>query len=86
MFYTYIGGPILQTKIRCNGCGRELDFWDLQQNFTIHKRVEYGSIYDESVVDLRLCCDCFDILAQACAVSPIHSEAELASEGGADVE
>lgn len=73
----------MQTKIRCNGCGRELDFWDVQQNFTIHKRIEYGSIYDESVVDLRLCCDCFDILVQACAISPIQDVAKL-SEGDAD--
>ncbi len=76
----------MQTKIHCNGCGRELDFWDLQQNFTIHKRVEYGSIYDGSLVDLRLCCECFDSLVQACAVLPIHSEAELTSRGDTDVE
>lgn len=72
----------MQTKIHCNGCGRELDFWDLQQNFTIHKRVEYGSIYDGSLVDLRLCCECFDSLVQACKLPPIHGAAELAREDG----
>jgi len=58
----------------CNCCGRELDFLDEQQEFSIHKRVGYGSVYDGLTVNLRFCCECFDKLVQACKVSPIPED------------
>lgn len=60
----------------CNMCGRELDFFDRQQEFVIHKHIGYGSIYDGDVVDIHLCCECFDKIVAECEISPIK-EADL---------
>ncbi len=65
----------MQEKKVCNYCGRELDLFDLQQGFTIHTHIGYGSIHDGDRVCFRLCCDCFDRLVSACAVSPLTKEA-----------
>lgn len=62
---------MIQEKNVCNYCGKELDVFDLQQDFFIHTRIGYGSIYDGDFVRLQLCCDCFDKLVGACKVSPI---------------
>ena len=59
---------------RCHHCGKALDEWDLGENFKIHTEVGYGSKYDLSVIDLRLCCDCFDRLVDECVLSPIVKE------------
>lgn len=56
----------------CNRCGKELDFWDVQEDFTIHRHVGYGSIYDGEVVNLQLCGDCFDEIVSECKISPIE--------------
>lgn len=58
----------------CNLCGKELEFFDLQNDFTIHRKVQYGSIYDGYTVNLKLCCDCFDDLVQQCKVNPMSEE------------
>ena len=55
----------------CNHCGKELDIFDLQQEFTIHRKIEYGSSYDGCIVHLQLCCDCFDKMVESCKVNPI---------------
>ena len=65
----------MQEKKVCNKCGKELDIFDLQQDFTIHRQIEYGSIYDGCGVHYQLCCDCFDEAVEECKVSPIR-EAE----------
>lgn len=68
----------MHTPRVCSCCGKELDFFDLQQNFSIHKPViGYGSVYDGDSVDLTLCCCCFDALVQKCRISPIHSISEV---------
>lgn len=60
------------TQQYCNRCGRPLDFWDLQEDFSIHKyELGYGTKHDGDSVDLQLCCDCFDKLVEECAISPI---------------
>ena len=56
----------------CNHCGKELDFFDLQNDFSIHKRIGYGSVHDGDYVHMRLCSDCFDKLVEECEVSPIE--------------
>lgn len=56
----------------CSRCGKELDFFDIQQEFCIHKKVGYGSVYDGCTVNYRLCCDCFDELIGQCKFSPIE--------------
>lgn len=56
----------------CNHCGKELDFFDLQNDFSIHKRIGYGSVHDGDDVHMLLCSDCFDKLVEECEVSPIE--------------
>lgn len=48
------------TKRVCNMCGKDFDLWDEQEDFSIHTQVGYGSKFDEEIIDLDLCCDCFD--------------------------
>lgn len=64
------GNPI------CNLCGKELDFFDLQNDFSIHRKIGYGSVHDGDDVHLRLCSDCFDGLVDECDVSPIEEMSE----------
>ena len=65
----------MQTKGVCNRCGSALDVFDMQQDFTLHKKIQYGSVYDGATVHLQLCCHCFDMLVDACAVDPAtHGE------------
>lgn len=56
----------------CNRCGRELDFWDVQEDFTIYRHIGYGSVHDGDIVNLHLCCDCFDKIVDECKVSPVE--------------
>lgn len=57
-------------------CGKELDFWDIQEDFSLGRSVGYGSIYDGSKVSLKLCCDCFDktlaSILPICEINPIE--------------
>lgn len=46
----------------CNMCGKDFDMWDEQEDFSIHRHVGYGSGFDGSLINLDLCCDCFDKL------------------------
>ena len=57
----------------CNLCGKELDFWDVQEDFTLHR---HGG-YDGEVIKLRLCCECFDHIVDECKVSPIEEVKEV---------
>mgnify|MGYP007010767109 CR=1 FL=1 len=65
----------MSDKRVCNYCGKELDLFDLQEDFSIHRQhIGYGSIHDGDNVDLQLCCDCFDKLVSECNVSPIEEQ------------
>ena len=55
----------------CNMCGKPLDFWDVQEDFSLHRHLGYGTKNDGSVLDLQLCCDCIDNLIDECVISPI---------------
>lgn len=57
--------------IKCNKCGKDFDMWDEQEDFSIHRHCGYGSKYDGSIINLDLCCDCFDEFISSCAISPI---------------
>ena len=59
-------------KKYCNKCGRELDVWDLQEDFTISiPEIGYGSLHDGCSLELRLCCRCMDKLIDKCKISPV---------------
>ena len=46
----------------CTLCGKELDVWDKQENFGFNYQVGYGSKFDLSTINVKLCCKCFDKL------------------------
>ena len=62
----------MKENLICNHCGKELDFFDLQNDFSIHRRIGYGSIHDGDDVHMYLCSECFDNLVSECKVSPIE--------------
>lgn len=64
----------MATTIICNKCGKKFDMWDTQEDFSIHRHCGYGTKYDGSVINLDLCCNCFEELVQSCAISPLESE------------
>lgn len=57
----------------CNKCGKALDVWDKENNFSINNVIKYGSIYDGEKINLHLCCECMDDLINSCVISPIHT-------------
>lgn len=70
----------MATKTVCNMCGKDFDKCDEQEKFGMHYRVGYGSVHDFEVIDLDLCCHCFDKvmdwLIPQCKISPITGEYE----------
>lgn len=61
----------MSKEITCNKCGKQLDFWDRQENFSINTRLGYGTKYDGDDLELDLCCDCMEKLIDECVISPI---------------
>lgn len=59
----------------CNMCGKAFDIWDIQANFCYRSHIGYGSIYDGEMVDVSLCCGCFDkimnVIIPMCQEPPI---------------
>lgn len=55
----------------CNKCGKKLDMWDIQENFSIETKLGYGTIYDGDKLNMRLCCKCMERLVDECIISPI---------------
>ena len=62
---------MLTSEILCNRCGERFNAWDTQEDFSIHKRLGYGTIYDGSTLELDLCCRCMEELIAECVISPI---------------
>lgn len=46
--------------VRCNMCGKDFGFWDEQGSRGIHETLGYESKFDGYIIDLDLCCECFD--------------------------
>lgn len=61
-------------KCYCNLCGKEMNFWDIQEKFSIQSDyIGYGSKHDGDALELDLCCDCMDELIDRCKINPITS-------------
>lgn len=58
----------------CNMCGKVLDIWDQQEDFSIEKQLGYGTSYDGEELSLHLCCDCMEEIINSCQVNPIVEE------------
>lgn len=61
-------------QVYCNICGGLMDFWDIQEDFTIHRCVGYGSVHDMEEIKLHMCCECFDRIVEQCAINPVIGE------------
>lgn len=44
----------------CTMCGKLMDTWDENLNFTVDHEIGYGSKYDCHRLHIDLCCDCLD--------------------------
>lgn len=59
-------------EIFCNICGKRMDDFDIQENFTIKKSIiGYGSSHDGDGLNLHICCDCIDKIIDKCMIDPI---------------
>ena len=63
----------MKKELICNKCGKTFDMWDMQEEFSIKKKLGYGTKYDGDDLDLCLCCDCMEKLIDSCILSPIIS-------------
>ena len=59
------------TQPVCNMCAKPLDIYDINENYTIHKKLGYGTRFDGDMLNLRLCCDCMESIIDDCIISPI---------------
>lgn len=66
----------MSKTITCNKCGKEFDFWDEQEAFSLHRELGYGTKYDGAKLELDLCCKCMDELIESCKVNPVVDEAK----------
>lgn len=64
------------SQVKCNFCGKEMDEFDNLFDFSVSKRVGYGSIHDGDMLELKLCCSCFDKIMGSCAINPFIEEPE----------
>lgn len=55
----------------CNMCGKEMDLFDAQENFSLRREIGYGSRYDGEILELNLCCDCMDRIIEQCKIRPV---------------
>lgn len=57
---------------KCHKCGKELDFWDLQNNFCFRLEFGYGSKYDGEKLIMCLCDGCVESIVDGCVIHPIE--------------
>lgn len=61
----------------CDMCGKKFDELDAQENFGFHYRnIGYGSCFDESHIDIDLCCDCFDTMMKEYVLPKLQKDKE----------
>ena len=74
-----------EKELVCTMCGNKLDDCDLDANFHFQCYIGFGSTYDLSIFEARLCCKCYDKILDTIVpmfkYNPL-SEYELVSEGG----
>lgn len=75
----------MSEKITCNKCGKEFDLWDIQEDFSIHRQLGYGTKYDGDYLSMNLCCDCMEILIEECSVFPIVERGDAGFVSNLDI-
>ena len=74
-----------EEKVICTMCGNELDDCDLDSDFNFHRYIGFGSKYDLSIFEARLCCRCFDKILDTIVPMFKHnpiSEYDIVSDNG----
>ena len=74
-----------EEKVICTMCGNELDDVDLDADFNYQQYVGFGSKYDLTIFEARLCCRCFDKILDTIVPMFKHnpiSEYDIVSENG----
>lgn len=61
----------MSNLIPCNMCGKNLNTWDVLENFSINANLGYGTKYDGNTLELHLCCSCMEKLIEECVIFPI---------------
>lgn len=61
-------------RIVCNLCGRPLDEFDRQEDFSIHRYLGYGTKHDGERLNLSICCRCMDTIIDQCEVTPVDGK------------
>lgn len=71
-------------KTLCNVCGQTFTEFDEQEHIGIHTKIGYGSKHDGDIIDLDICCRCFDNLidklSSQCIISPIQKSEYYGAE------
>lgn len=62
---------VKMNEARCNKCGKKLDEFDVNGDYTLHKKIGYGSKHDGEDLNLTLCSDCLDELIDSCKIPPV---------------
>ena len=60
----------------CNKCGRVIDIDERFPGLSYEGKAGYGSKYDDEMIHLDLCSDCFDWLIDICLIPPIDEDDE----------
>lgn len=60
-------------KRYCNICGKEFDEYDVQEDYSIEKKIGYGSKHDGETLSLHICVDCMDKLIDKCKIDPVYA-------------
>ena len=68
-----------KTTVQCNLCGKVFDEYDRNQDFSIYRRIVYGSDFDGCFICIDICNSCLDKLIDSCVISPVMTESEQRS-------
>lgn len=64
--------------MRCNICAKHMTYKDLTSGLTIQDRLDCGSRYDDKLINLNMCRDCYNTMITLtimnCTLTPIIKE------------
>lgn len=69
---------MVKTEVYCNKCGKKLDMWDVDANYSLYRYLGYGSKYDGNELKIDLCSECMDKLIDSCKLPPVSVPDDMA--------